>query len=58
MVRITMMMKMTAVIPRSSIIPKSNTTVRTIIVKMVAPAIRSVDFKRMYRQLLTRFKIL
>ena len=46
MVRITMMMKMTAVIPRSSIIPKSNTIVRTIIVKMVAPAIRSFDFKR------------
>ena len=41
MVRITMMMKMTAVIPRSSIIPKSKTSVRTIIVKMVAPAIKT-----------------
>ena len=39
MVRITMMMKMTAVIPRSIIIPKSKTTVKTIIVRMVAPAI-------------------
>ena len=40
LVRMTMMMKMMAVIPSSIIIPKSKTTVRIIIVKIVAPTIK------------------
>ena len=40
LVRMTMMMKIMAVIPSSIIIPKSKTTVRIIIVKIVAPTIK------------------